>query len=736
MADENNTEETIRKMDRSRRASDYNTGGTPGKYYSTIRYVDAMTGKPVDLTSINDSIRLARAGSNLKDIPDSNNSVVHNDVMPTSLLGKFVTEKTVRYSPSDAVSSLGLYITDYIVDRITSLGDKNSDLSANSSGFADVMTFRDYQKGGSRSVIDATNGELSDELDTFQARIDAELDKNTRDNRKKARRMGENMGIGVGEAYVLNPTWQFNKRDDARTNPMYTKIGRVYSTQLMTHWPVALIQPGRFKYNTGFFKLLGLGSGAGLQESLIRSGGEGLGSIFKKFLLAPIDALSIVGTIGSAIFGGNKVLEFKQTYNMFNQYAKYLYHSLAAMMGLIQGGKYLGARETLNLYDILPITSMDSTKNPARFKNCQYLPFRCGKAITASETFSNSTTANPLEETLNAAAEANDPNKSNTGTDLASAAASPSISSLMGAATNFAKRTAMKVAGNFSEQALVMSGRGRVALPEVFSSSSFSRSFSFDFKFHSPYGDNLSIFENEYIPFLTLLTMSAPRQIGKMTYTSPFAIRVSVKNKIMINYGIVESLSVTRGGDTNDWTPSGYPKTMTCSLSIKDLEPSIALPLASRGPIRAFVETMFPSSGISEYLASIGGLTLEEIDVFFSRKRFSRAVQVAHSTWNSSASWDYLMSTVINTSPVNNIISLFASTDLDNVTRIMNKDDENIQNNMGNTIEVRGDIPLSYESVTYMNGRGGNSQLIQDQNADSLNLNDIKTQLADAPLYN
>lgn len=687
-------------------SSDYNRSFDQ-KYYPTIKYVDVITGEAVNLNSITDSIRLARAGSNIRDIPSKRDTIVHKETISSDYLSKFVTKSAVKYSPSDAVSCLGLYITDYIVDRITTLGDKNSDLSKHDDNFVDSMTFRDYIKGGSadfESLIN--NNDTSEDADTYQNTIDTKLQ--TDASKKVAKRVIADFGVGLGESYVLNPTWQFNKRDDPRTNPMYTKIGRVYSTQLMKNWPVALIQPGRFKYHTSFFKLIGLGSGAGVQESLIRSGGDGIVGAFKKFLAIPFDVITVIGSIGSAIFGGNKILEFKQAYNMFNQYARYLYTSLASMMGLIQSGKYMGSIKNLNLYSILPTLGLNS--NATKYKNNQYLPFRCGKAITANETFSNSTTSNPLEEQLNGVAQEND---EASGGETAKKVASGDIG---GAIMSGIKKGGLKMLGQFSEQALVMSGRGRVSLPEVFASSSFSRSFSFDFKFHSPYGDTLSVFENEYIPFLTLLAISVPRQIGKMTYTSPFAVRISVKNKIMINYGMVESLSVTRGGDANDWTPSGYPKTLTCSLQIKDLEPTISLPLASRGPLRSAIESMFPSSGISEYLSSIGGLSLEDIDVFFNKRRFNRAAQVFTSTWNAKLNWDSLMSTVINSSAVNNIVSLFASTNLDTINEKLDITSDSINNNMTNNLIYKPNMSDFYRYTYNITGQGGGNAQVSDEN--------------------
>ena len=693
------------------------------KYKFQIKYVDATTGENVDINSFTDSIRLARAGANIRDIPSKLDTIVHKEPMPTDLLSNFVTTPSENYSPSDAVSALGLYITDYIVDRITTLGDKNSDLSKNDDSIVDTMTFRDYIKGGMADYYNA--------LSNTNEEIDIDYN-NTKINEAKemsasAKRIAAHAGIGLGESYVLNPTYQFNKRDDPRTNPMYTKIGRVYSTQLMKNWPIALFQPGRFVYHTSFFKLMGLGSGSGVQESLIRSGGDGLGATLLKFISAPIDALTVVGTVGSAIFGGNKVLEFKQAYNLFNQYARYLYTTVASMMGLVEAGKYVGARKSLNLYDILPTKILGDSA--LKYKNNQYIPFRCGKGITTNESFNNATTSNPIEEEMNSQAEKSDPNA---GGAEAQAAASGNP---MGVITSFAKRIGMTTLGNFSEQALVLSGRGRISLPEVFSSSSFSRSFSFDFKFHSPYGDVLSIFENCYIPFLTLLAMTAPRQIGKMSYTSPFAVRISVKNKIMINYGMIESLSVTRGGDSNDWTPAGYPKTLTVTISVKDLEPNISLPLASRGPLRAAMEAMFPSSGISEYLASIGGLTIEDIDVFFSKGRFNRASQQFTSTWNAKLNMDSLMSTVVNSSIVNNVVSLFAGTDLDNLNRSMDPFANNNETNMYGSIAFKQNAPSSFKMMSEFNGQGGNAAFDADNSANVNNVKQIGEYLNSTTIY-
>lgn len=639
------------------KTSNFNKSIDNKEYYDTIDLIDASTGSIVKSTSIQDSIRLARSGQNVSDNVYVGDNIVHSKNINGNIISDLLYNDKDSMSPTDCVASVGSYITGYVNNKISTLGDKNSNLGMipNGSGILDDLTFRNYLSTSGEETNIAT-GEAANDAGTTQEQI----------SRKNA-------GIGLGQCTVLNPPFQFNKRDDPRTNPVYTKIGRVYSTQVMNNWPVVLIQPGRFKYNTSFMKLLGFGGGASINETLIRTGGEGLSGAIAKFFGCISDTFSIVGTIGSGIFGGNRAVEFRQAINLYKIYVRFLWTNLAGDMGLINGSKYAGSVKNLNLNSILPSNflipgSYIGNGDITHYLNDQYLPFRCGKGVTTSETFSNSMSSNPLMEKLNDMS--NENNEAATG--------DAGTKTLLGDAGGAVKSGAMKLASNFSEMASVASGRGKISLPDVFTSSSFSRSFSFDFKFHSPYGDPLSVFENEYIQYMTLLALTAPRQTGKLSYTSPFAVRIMVKNRIMINFGMVESLTIARGGDSNDWTPSGYPKTLSCSLSIKDMEPNISLPMASRGPLKSALEVMFPSTGISEYLASLGGLSFHDLNAI-SRGR--RAAQMFTSSWNAKLDLDNMFSSVVNCRPIANIFALTATTNLDRYASLGDTMAQNIKAN-------------------------------------------------------
>ena len=668
-----------------------------------ISIIDTETGKPIDITSVSDSFRFAR---------NKNDGTVYNKYnMDSNLLAEFIEDTEEGLNAVSCVEALGLYTTSYINDKLTgkdsilqkSFNEDPTKLDI-TPDLEDNLTFKTYLKGGPF----VRNYDNSPVNDTSVADSDYE-------STEKYKRIAPHLGIGLGEATILNPQFQFNKRDDPRTNPVYTKIGRIYSSEVMNNWPIVLFQPGRIKYHTGFAKMLGLGSGAGMNETLIRTGGEGLLGVLSKLWTGVTDIVGVVGSIGSAIFGGNKVIEFRQARNLFKQYVEFLWKDLATIMGLYTDNGYCGSIKDLDLNKVIPTNIMNAEGGSGvNVLNDQFISFRCSKDIIGSETFSNSTETNPLMESMNATASQNDEANPNGGE-----------TSGLGAITNGVKKLGLKMASSFSEQAAVLSGKGRITLPDVFSSSSFSRSFTCSFKFHYPYGDPMGKFENLDIPFLTLLTMSAPRQIGKMSYTSPFAVRVFVKNKIMINYGMVESLSVTRGGDGNDWGPDGFPKTLTVEINIKDMEPNISLPLASRGPVRMALESMFPSCGISEYLATLGGLSLDDMTHNFRKSHFKRAGMMFVNAWKAKLDPSNIVSSVANTRAVSNIIGLFSSVDLDTYNSLGDFTKESAEQTLKNTANVKFAAPaFAYHAVNRSGGDGYN-EIAREHKAENASISAV-----------
>lgn len=115
----------------------------------------------------------------------------------------------------------------------------------------------------------------------------------------------------------------------------------------------------------------------------------------------------------------------------------------------------------------------------------------------------------------------------------------------------------------------ILSG-GRMIFPEIWSESSFSRSYNITIKLVSPSGDKLSIFYNILVPIYHLIGFVLPRNSYGQGYMSPFLVRAYYKGIFNIDMGIITDMSVSKGAD-GEWSLDGLPTTAEVSFTIKDL---------------------------------------------------------------------------------------------------------------------------------------------------------------------
>lgn len=127
------------------------------------------------------------------------------------------------------------------------------------------------------------------------------------------------------------------------------------------------------------------------------------------------------------------------------------------------------------------------------------------------------------------------------------------------------------VLGNILGKGRTLLAGGRLLFPEIWSDSSFSRSYSCSMKLISPSGDKLSIFLNILVPIYHLLAFTLPRQSGvEQAYYSPFLVRAYYKGLFNVDMGIISGLSISKG-DEGEWTIDGIPTVANVSFEIKDL---------------------------------------------------------------------------------------------------------------------------------------------------------------------
>jgi transcriptional regulator len=142
-----------------------------------------------------------------------------------------------------------------------------------------------------------------------------------------------------------------------------------------------------------------------------------------------------------------------------------------------------------------------------------------------------------------------------------------------------------------------------VYFPEIWKDSSFSRSYNVSFSFKSPYGNPKAIFEYVYVPFMTLMTMIMPQQMGEMGYSAPFIFKVDWPGCFMSDMAVCTSFSYQKGGNSNLWSKDGYPLEITCSMSIKDLYPVLCISKNSTG--------FKTNIGFNNYISNMAGFSVE-----------------------------------------------------------------------------------------------------------------------------
>lgn len=122
----------------------------------------------------------------------------------------------------------------------------------------------------------------------------------------------------------------------------------------------------------------------------------------------------------------------------------------------------------------------------------------------------------------------------------------------------------------------ILSG-GKMIFPEIWSDSSYSRSYNVTIKLVSPSGDKLSIFYNILVPMYHLLAFVLPRNsYGQQAYISPFLVRAYYKGIFNIDMGLITDMSVSKGAD-GEWSLDGLPTVAEISFTIKDLYNILAM---------------------------------------------------------------------------------------------------------------------------------------------------------------
>ena len=161
-------------------------------------------------------------------------------------------------------------------------------------------------------------------------------------------------------------------------------------------------------------------------------------------------------------------------------------------------------------------------------------------------------------------------------TGKAAASVSASAVKLAGGDEGIAQVVSGNVSGLVGTAAeLILQGKA-ISLPKVWKNSTYNPAVSFTVKLVSPYGSPEAI--NKYVlePLLYILLLTSPRTVDGLSYGLPRPIRVRAYGLTNINLGMVQNVTVNRGGGSAAFNQYKQPLTIDVVITVSPLTDGFA----------------------------------------------------------------------------------------------------------------------------------------------------------------
>lgn len=393
----------------------------------------------------------------------------------------------------------------------------------------------------------------------------------------------------LGLPYQFLPNTDPRLVDSAKTSAQ--AIGYEYADKIVTKIPLLFISPGKASFMTRFGKkhkenvlqrLLDFGFGISKEE-------------------------------GSGVL--NDLFDKAGRYYTF-EYDTKEYYSIVNPMCRI-AARYLGIQDVvINGTKIDNLNWQDFTKSGIRgigdFGSFLSIPFYLNSETSISESMSNSTTQSMIASTVNSVSDMARELRFLLGKDSGidalknDADVAKNISNVQDMIGNLLGGN--NFLGALAGHLTTVAAGGKMMFPEIWSDSSFARSYSCEFKFISPDPSPLSIYLNLLVPLFHLMALVGPRSVkdNPNGYVNPFLVRACYKGFFNIDTGIITDMSVTKGAECQ-WTPEGIPTSMDVTISIKDLYSNMALTPTDATDWK--YDTM-NNTALMDYIANLCGINV------------------------------------------------------------------------------------------------------------------------------
>lgn len=405
------------------------------------------------------------------------------------------------------------------------------------------------------------------------------------------------------------------------------KFGRKYLERIVTRMPLLLLTPGEPNYMTGFNK-------------------ETKGNVLEQLRSAGVGAIDeALENILNGEDNSGRYFTMDFAYASYYKYVNSMLRMAASFLGIhgIEIEEKPKKYVQLGNYDWSYYTNSNL---PGVLSSTEYVAFYIDSETQVSESFSNDTTSSVLASKFDSASGVANELKFIMGNypiddvlfdnDVFNGI----VDSFKGFVESSPLTNNRLIQRLISDARTVVTG-GKLIFPEIWSDSSFSRSYDITVKLRTPDCDKLSWYLNIFVPLAHLICLTAPRQIvadGKTNpnaYGAPFLVRGFYKGIMSVEMGIISSMSINKGSQSA-WTVDGLPTQVDVNFSLKDLYDGMAI----NQYIGRSSWALMKNTSMTDYIATSCGININKPDIrrtvdYWLLQKYNRVTDIPRYAWLS-----------------------------------------------------------------------------------------------------
>ena len=421
---------------------------------------------------------------------------------------------------------------------------------------------------------------------------------------------------------IFGMPYQFMESADPRLTNKPGAIGRKYAREIVSNMPLLLITPGKPVFMGSYSE-------------------DDKKTILEQFIGV---AGGLVDQISDAVLSDKfgKYYSLEPDYRGYYEYVNPMCRIAARVLNV---HKYTVDGTRLDMYNWAFKTNEAFDKLFSVYRGCT--AWYCDSETSISDSWTNGTAPSMLADKINSLSDyGRELNfilgtaKAETGVALDQFTSPKNLQKNIDNVNDFINSALGQnsVSGIFktlTNTAQTVVAGGKLVFPEIWSESSFARSYDVRLKLVSPDADDLSLYLNIIVPMLHLLGLVLPRESGgKDTkghgYISPFLVRGFYKGLFNVDMGIITDMTFTKGKESA-WSLSGIPTTVDVSFTIKDLYSDMYM-----SNMDQLTNNTMTNIILMDYISNLCGVNINEVDVYRGIEMFfmNNVLNRVTDTWH------------------------------------------------------------------------------------------------------